>query len=105
IAFLVNFSRGGSASAGDTPAATAALPSPFPVVASFISKSVFFLFLPSSFLLLPFLSHALRHDFLQVSHILGRSIMMLHFGAFARDRSEEHTSELQSRRDLVCRLL
>src|SRR5438874_7230490 len=25
--------------------------------------------------------------------------------AFACDRSEEHTSELQSRRDLVCRLL
>src|SRR5690349_22938575 len=24
---------------------------------------------------------------------------------FVRDRSEEHTSELQSRRDLVCRLL
>src|SRR5690349_23247357 len=27
------------------------------------------------------------------------------FGEFARGRSEEHTSELQSRRDLVCRLL
>src|SRR5438874_1503295 len=27
------------------------------------------------------------------------------FSAFARTRSEEHTSELQSRRDLVCRLL
>src|SRR5690349_24002408 len=26
-------------------------------------------------------------------------------GARGRDRSEEHTSELQSRRDLVCRLL
>src|SRR5690349_24161547 len=26
-------------------------------------------------------------------------------GAYAPERSEEHTSELQSRRDLVCRLL
>src|SRR5438874_7646816 len=28
-----------------------------------------------------------------------------HFPCEERDRSEEHTSELQSRRDLVCRLL
>src|SRR5699024_2651337 len=28
-----------------------------------------------------------------------------HFGCFKRLRSEEHTSELQSRFDLVCRLL
>src|SRR5438874_8185838 len=28
-----------------------------------------------------------------------------HFWETAEDRSEEHTSELQSRRDLVCRLL
>src|SRR5690349_22846796 len=28
-----------------------------------------------------------------------------HLGGFRADRSEEHTSELQSRRDLVCRLL
>src|SRR5690349_24136598 len=30
---------------------------------------------------------------------------MLAYGAFLVLRSEEHTSELQSRRDLVCRLL
>src|SRR5206468_7091197 len=92
---LVNCSRGGSASAGDTPAATAALPSPFPVVASFISKSVFFLFLLSSFLLLPFLPDALRDDFLQVFHIFGRSIMMLHFGAFARDVSRSERAAME----------
>src|SRR5690349_23175347 len=28
-----------------------------------------------------------------------------HYRRLPRDRSEEHTSELQSRRDLVCRLL
>src|SRR5438874_7429403 len=33
-----------------------------------------------------------------------RSIMTALMGS-ARNRSEEHTSELQSRRDLVCRLL
>src|SRR2546421_5049439 len=29
----------------------------------------------------------------------------IHLRAIARERSEEHTSELQSRSDLVCRLL
>src|SRR5207248_4550589 len=32
-------------------------------------------------------------------------IILSGFGAFANDRSEEHTSELQSPYDLVCRLL
>src|SRR6267378_1029180 len=32
-------------------------------------------------------------------------MMARHFGRFHGGRSEEHTSELQSRRDLVCRLL
>src|SRR5438105_12643375 len=41
---------------------------------------------------------------------LGHALGALGFGSFAhgegcRDRSEEHTSELQSRVDLVCRLL
>ena len=31
------------------------------------------------------LADALRHDFLQVFHIFGRSIMMLHFGAVTRN--------------------
>src|SRR5690349_24395190 len=33
------------------------------------------------------------------------ALLLLAFYAFAATRSEEHTSELQSRRDLVCRLL
>jgi hypothetical protein len=33
------------------------------------------------------LADALRHDLLQVFHVFGRSIMMLHFGAVARDVS------------------
>src|SRR5204862_6978766 len=33
------------------------------------------------------------------------NVILVHsFSRFFRDRSEEHTSELQSRRDLVCRL-
>src|SRR5690349_22050506 len=35
----------------------------------------------------------------------GRGIMLNEPSVVAVDRSEEHTSELQSRRDLVCRLL
>src|SRR5438552_17166078 len=52
------------------------------------------LILPSSFLLFTS-SHALRHDFLQVFHIFGRSIMMLHFGAFARDVSRKEGFALE----------
>src|SRR5699024_11298049 len=37
-------------------------------------------------------------------HIARSRNMVTNFGKFA-DRSEEHTSELQSRFDLVCRLL
>src|SRR5690349_24229946 len=33
------------------------------------------------------------------------SICMIPGGLMSKNRSEEHTSELQSRRDLVCRLL
>src|SRR5204862_5952288 len=36
---------------------------------------------------------------------LGRQRSALSRGQGARNRSEEHTSELQSRRELVCRLL
>src|SRR5690349_24327616 len=36
---------------------------------------------------------------------LGRDAGLRRRGAAAGQRSEEHTSELQSRRDLVCRLL
>src|SRR5438067_9183491 len=35
----------------------------------------------------------------------GRQQLRQSLGGAARDRSEEHTSELQSRFDLVCRLL
>src|SRR5438874_2978585 len=38
-------------------------------------------------------------SFLWISNLLRSDVWL------ARDRSEEHTSELQSRRDLVCRLL
>ena len=40
-------------------------------------------------------SHALWHDFLQVFHIFGRSIMMLHVGAFARDVSRKEGLALE----------
>src|SRR3712207_8010432 len=36
---------------------------------------------------------------------LDEGLTNLHLGFFHRDRSEEHTSELQSRQYLVCRLL
>src|SRR5690349_22455612 len=46
-----------------------------------------------------------REKFLAGAQFLQQIIAKLVFyGAFS-DRSEEHTSELQSRRDLVCRLL
>src|SRR5690349_23630065 len=35
----------------------------------------------------------------------GAAPIRAHDGQYAKGRSEEHTSELQSRRDLVCRLL
>src|SRR5699024_12556109 len=41
------------------------------------------------------------HDTLYTAYL----IQILHYIASARLRSEEHTSELQSRFDLVCRLL
>src|SRR5699024_11710141 len=34
-----------------------------------------------------------------------KSLMLIYLAALERARSEEHTSELQSRFDLVCRLL
>src|SRR5690349_22589837 len=36
---------------------------------------------------------------------LGGNYEVIHHTVFLQQRSEEHTSELQSRRDLVCRLL
>src|SRR5206468_8998608 len=41
----------------------------------------------------------------QVAHLPGPSKTSLPRSAAAAERSEEHTSELQSRSDLVCRLL
>src|SRR5215468_5791905 len=41
------------------------------------------------------LSHSLRHYFLQVFHVFGGSIMMLHFGAFARDVSSKERLDLE----------
>src|SRR6266542_2014952 len=86
MAFLVNFSLGGSAIAGDTPAATVVGPSPFPVVASFITN----LFSPSSFCLLTsyfWLSHALRHDFSRGFHVLGGGACVYDGSALARNGS------------------
>src|SRR2546421_879820 len=42
---------------------------------------------------------------LEVAELLGRDDEVPQLRAVARVRSEEHTSELQSRSDLVCRLL
>src|SRR5690349_23474742 len=41
----------------------------------------------------------------QVSSVHSMPVLMLRSPVGVRGRSEEHTSELQSRRDLVCRLL
>src|SRR5438874_3163229 len=41
----------------------------------------------------------------QVGQVSGTSVWMVRSPPRAASRSEEHTSELQSRRDLVCRLL
>src|SRR2546421_7153100 len=49
-----------------------------------------------------------RGDFLRISHAPGKSRpsgQLLVLGHYDTVRSEEHTSELQSRSDLVCRLL
>src|SRR6266496_6825484 len=45
------------------------------------------------------------HDALPISGWWAPSWWRSRWGCGARPRSEEHTSELQSRRDLVCRLL
>src|SRR6267378_8021720 len=47
------------------------------------------------------------HDALPISSVPPRTCAWLCAGSMAKapKRSEEHTSELQSRRDLVCRLL
>src|SRR5690349_21914611 len=54
------------------------------------------------------LFRSLRHDF-EIGDgsraLAGRGADAVRAGVAAADRSEEHTSELQSRRDLVCRLL
>src|SRR5262249_29437610 len=41
------------------------------------------------------LSHSLRHYFLQVFYVFRGSIMMLHFGAFARDVSRKERLALE----------
>src|SRR5438477_11857975 len=41
------------------------------------------------------LADALRHDFLQVFHVFGCSIMMLHVGTFARDVSRKEGLALE----------
>src|SRR5690606_40597026 len=45
------------------------------------------------------------HPELRVLLAIGHGIRMLHNNADTQARSEEHTSELQSREKLVCRLL
>src|SRR5438874_7967848 len=45
------------------------------------------------------------HEFLQVDLVVGEGCARFRARDADRVRSEEHTSELQSRRDLVCRLL
>src|SRR5207249_6165940 len=42
---------------------------------------------------------------LQFNPLLAAHVMLQHIAAGPSERSEEHTSELQSRFDLVCRLL
>src|SRR5438874_9814857 len=51
------------------------------------------------------LVETLRTTNLLKNRRLARAISDAGFGEFVGMRSEEHTSELQSRRDLVCRLL
>src|SRR5438034_3608788 len=50
-----------------------------------------------------------RDDYVQVDHVylsgIPKKRRRTSAGAHADDRSEEHTSELQSHSDLVCRLL
>src|SRR5438876_8956472 len=94
MAFLVNFSLSGSAIAGDTPAATVVAPSPFPVVASFITN----LFSPSSFCLLTsyfWLSHALRHDFSRGFHVFGGGACVYDGRALARNVSRSERLALE----------
>src|SRR2546427_7877670 len=39
------------------------------------------------------------------SDVEGVSVVIIHVGSVSADRSEEHTSELQSQSNIVCRLL
>src|SRR5690349_24681302 len=48
---------------------------------------------------------SLRRVALRDRHLAGRDLPRRVALSLRADRSEEHTSELQSRRDLVCRLL
>src|SRR5204863_9441606 len=88
---------------------------PIPTVPSPIF-SFFFLMIrrPPSSTLFPyttlFRSGHVAHEVERRLEVLGgrRELARIHSleaADLARDRSEEHTSELQSRRDLVCRLL
>src|SRR5690349_25102529 len=54
---------------------------------------------------LPILAQALLDRPERIHHHQHQRAVHLHVGAGDGGRSEEHTSELQSRRDLVCRLL
>ena len=98
IAFFVNFSLAGSDAGVAVAMAVAVSPFGFD---SFINcyqearnpkadwQLAFLEFAVSRFKSVFFflLSHALWYHFLQVFHILGRSTVMLHIGAFARDVS------------------
>src|SRR5699024_12664564 len=64
------------------------------------------LFRSSSFSgILPVLYKAIICFSFKVSYLSKASAMILCFSLLSLTRSEEHTSELQSRFDLVCRLL
>src|SRR5207237_4279660 len=52
-----------------------------------------------------FVRHGLSKSFLERVHCLVRAVAWCGRGNFSTNRSEEHTSELQSHLNLVCRLL
>src|SRR5207302_10333198 len=56
---------------------------------------------------LPFLEEPVRRDAVLggVMHLAGADLDLVQLAAGPEHRSEEHTSELQSRENLVCRLL